>query len=131
MSGFGESQLEIDHRVLTDRIRRVQSALQDVAAHRQRQRQARARHTPTATVAVVGYTNAGKSLLVNRLTGSALLTQDKLFATLDASSRALRLPSGRRVLLTDTVGFVSQLPHELVTAFRATLEEVMQGTAQP
>ena len=121
--GPGESQLEVDRRQIDDRIMRIRRALDAVARTRGLHRRAR-RRVPYPVVALVGYTNAGKSTLFNRLTGAHVAAEDKLFATLDPTLRAVRLPSGRRVILSDTVGFISELPTSLVAAFRATLEEV-------
>ena len=121
--GPGESQIETDRRLIRDRIARLKRQLQQVRRTRELHRQAR-RRVPYPVVALVGYTNAGKSTLFNRLTEADVVAQDQLFATLDPTMRALDLPSGRRAILSDTVGFISDLPHELVEAFRATLEEV-------
>jgi GTPase len=126
LGGPGERQIEADRRQLEERIRRIQSDLADVAKRRAVQRKARAR-VPYPVVALAGYTNAGKSSLFNRLTGAAVEAIDKLFATLDPTLRALKLPSGRKIILSDTVGFISDLPTQLVAAFRATLEEVLQA----
>jgi GTP-binding protein HflX len=122
--GPGESQIETDRRLIRNRIARLKRDLSQVRRTRELHRRARNR-VPYPVVALVGYTNAGKSSLFNRLTGASVIAQDLLFATLDPTMRALDLPSGRRVILSDTVGFVSDLPHELVEAFRATLEEVV------
>jgi GTP-binding protein HflX len=121
--GPGETRLELDRRRLRDRIARLQAALAAVRADRQTQRGARAA-AGLPQLALVGYTNAGKSTLMNVLTGAGVPAADALFVTLDPSSRLLRLPGGGEALLTDTVGFVHDLPHHLVAAFRATLEEV-------
>lgn len=126
LGGPGESQIEIDRRLIADRITRLKKELDKVVRTRDLHRAARKR-VPYPIVALVGYTNAGKSTLFNYLTESAVHAQDQLFATLDPTMRALELPSGRRVILSDTVGFVSDLPHELVAAFRATLEEVIEA----
>ncbi len=126
LGGPGESQLEIDRRLIDERIVNLKKDLSDVARTRGLHRQARAR-VPYPVVALVGYTNAGKSTLFNRLTGSAVLAKDMLFATLDPTMRQIRLPSGRSIILSDTVGFISDLPHQLIAAFRATLEEVREA----
>jgi GTPase len=123
LGGPGESQIEIDRRLIGERILRLKKELEQVRRTRGLHRSARAR-VPYPVVALVGYTNAGKSTLFNALTGAGVLAQDALFATLDPTMRAVRLPSGRTVILSDTVGFVSDLPTQLVEAFRATLEEV-------
>jgi GTP-binding protein HflX len=126
LGGPGESQLETDRRIIGDRIVRIGRELATVKRTRGLHRQAR-RRVPFPVVALVGYTNAGKSTLFNELTGAAVLVRDQLFATLDPTMRRLRLPSGRTVILSDTVGFLSDLPHELIEAFHATLEEVMEA----
>lgn len=122
--GVGETQLEIDQRMVRDKISSLKSELYEVRQHRGVQRKGRER-VPLTTAAIVGYTNAGKSTLLNRLTGAQVLAEDKLFATLDPTTRKLTLPSGQKVLLTDTVGFIRQLPTTLVEAFKATLEETV------
>lgn len=122
--GEGEKQIELDQRMIRQRISRLKSELTEVIQHRQVQRKQRMR-IPMPTGAIVGYTNAGKSSLLNALTGAHILAEDKLFATLDPTTRRLELVSGQPVLLTDTVGFVRKLPHHLVKAFRATLEEAV------
>lgn len=122
--GEGEAQIELDARMVRTRIARLKKDLQAVIRHRETQRKQRQR-VPVPTAAIVGYTNAGKSTLLNALTGSAVLSEDKLFATLDPTTRQMRLPSGQKLLLTDTVGFVRRLPHQLVDAFKATLEEAV------
>ncbi len=126
LGGPGETQIEADRRLITDRIVRLKRELEQVRRTRGLHRSARTR-VPFPVVALVGYTNAGKSTLFNALTGAAVHAQDQLFATLDPTMRGLRLPSGRRVILSDTVGFISELPTELVAAFRATLEEVAEA----
>ncbi|MBK8175603.1 MAG: GTPase HflX [Rhodospirillales bacterium] len=123
IGGPGESQIETDRRLIRERIARLKRQLEQVRRTRALHRQARKR-VPYPVVALVGYTNAGKSTLFNRLTRADVMAKDLLFATLDPTMRALELPSGRSVILSDTVGFISELPHELVEAFRATLEEV-------
>jgi len=126
IGGPGESQIEIDRRLIGERIVHLRKQLEEVTRTRELHRAAR-RRVPYPIVALVGYTNAGKSTLFNRLTRADVLSKDMLFATLDPTMRGLTLPSGRPVILSDTVGFVSDLPHELVAAFRATLEEVMEA----
>lgn len=121
--GPGETQLEVDRRRLRERIAMLRRRLQDVERTRGLQRQERAR-VPFPCVALVGYTNAGKSTLMNTLTHAGVLVEDKLFATLDPTSRRLDLPGGQPVMLIDTVGFINKLPHQLVDAFKSTLEEV-------
>ena len=124
--GEGETQLETDRRRVQDRIARISEELETVRRQRSTQRAGRQRNLwPLASI--VGYTNAGKSTLLNTLTGAASLAEDKLFATLDPMTRQLRLPSNQNVLLSDTVGFIRKLPHGLVEAFKATLEEVVQA----
>lgn len=126
LGGPGETQIETDRRLIGERIARLKKELEEVKRTRDLHRKARKR-VPYPIVALVGYTNAGKSTLFNRLTKSDVFAQDLLFATLDPTMRGLQLPSGRKVILSDTVGFVSDLPHELVAAFRATLEEVREA----
>ncbi len=126
LGGPGETQIEADRRLLVDRIVALKSELADVRRTRTLQRQARKR-APCPTIALVGYTNAGKSTLFNRLTRAGVLAQDMLFATLDPTLRQVRLPGGRPAIVSDTVGFISDLPHELVESFRATLEEVREA----
>lgn len=120
--GPGEKKLEMDRRLIKGRIAQLNRELKDVKRHREVTREQRSRnHIPV--IAIVGYTNAGKSTLLNRLTGASVLEADKLFATLDPTTRGLKLPSGQEVLLTDTVGFIRKLPHHLIEAFKSTLEE--------
>ncbi|MFZ4773122.1 MAG: GTPase HflX [Chlamydiia bacterium] len=122
LKGEGEKQIEIDRRILDRRLVMVEHEIQEVRAHRALQRQQRIRsHTPT--FAIVGYTNAGKSSLLNSLTQADVLAEDKLFATLDTTTRRFQLPNHQNVLLIDTVGFIKKLPHKLIDAFRSTLEE--------
>jgi len=124
--GEGESQLESDRRRVQERIDKIREELDAVRRHRATQRSGRQRNLwPLASI--VGYTNAGKSTLLNALTGAAVLAEDKLFATLDPATRRLHLPTNQNVFLTDTVGFIRKLPHGLVEAFKATLEEVVQA----
>jgi GTP-binding protein HflX len=126
IGGEGESQLESDRRKISERIEKISSELDNVRRQRETQRAGRQRsHWPLASI--VGYTNAGKSTLLNQLTGATVLAEDKLFATLDPTTRRLKLPTNQNVLLTDTVGFIKKLPHGLVEAFKATLEEVVQA----
>ena len=125
--GPGETQLETDRRKIYRRIRHVEEQLENVRRIRAQQRQRR-ESAPVATVALVGYTNAGKSTLFNALTRAGVLSSPKMFATLDPTLRAVNLPSKRKVLLSDTVGFIRNLPHTLVSAFRATLEEVQRAS---
>jgi len=121
--GPGETQLEVDRRRIQRRITKLKEALERLGKTRATQRKAR-RRREFATVALIGYTNAGKSTLLNRLTRTDALVEDRLFSTLDPTTRRLRLPGGETILLSDTVGFIRKLPHELVEAFRSTLEEV-------
>ncbi len=126
MGGPGERQIELDRRLIRQRIARLKKQLAEVKRTRSLQRRAR-RRVPYPVVAIVGYTNAGKSTLFNRLTGADVLAKDQLFATLDPTMRRFDLPDGGVAILSDTVGFVSDLPHELVNAFHATLEEVIEA----
>ena len=127
LRGPGETQLEADRREAQKRISFIKGQLAQVHEHRERYRKRR-RQTPISVVSLVGYTNAGKSTLLNTITGSEVLAEDKLFATLDPTTRRIELPSGREVLLTDTVGFINNLPTQLIAAFRATLEEISEAT---
>ncbi|HET6381617.1 MAG TPA: GTPase HflX [candidate division Zixibacteria bacterium] len=124
--GPGESQLETDRRLIREKIRKVRGELKEVSRHRATASRQRDRKE-IPTVALVGYTNAGKSTLLNALADADVFAADMLFATLDPTSRAVELPGGQRVILTDTVGFINKLPHDLVDAFRATLEEVVRA----
>jgi GTP-binding protein HflX len=124
LGGPGESQLEADRRLIQERIGRIEKQLASVVKTRALHRKGRAR-VPYPIVALVGYTNAGKSTLFNRLSGAEVLAKDLLFATLDPTMRVIALPNGRKVILSDTVGFISDLPTTLIAAFRATLEEVL------
>jgi len=126
LGGPGESQLEIDRRIITDRIARLKTELDQVKRTRELHRAAR-RRVPYPVIALVGYTNAGKSTLFNRLTRSQVMAEDMLFATLDPTMRRIRMPSGLEAILSDTVGFISDLPTDLIAAFRATLEEVTEA----
>jgi GTP-binding protein HflX len=124
--GPGETQLEVDRRRLVRRVHKLEGDLRAIGRHRETQRKSQ-RRSRLARVAIVGYTNAGKSTLLNRLTDAGVLVEDRLFATLDATTRRLHLPGGEPVLLTDTVGFVRKLPHQLVEAFRSTLDVVVDA----
>jgi len=126
LGGPGETQIEIDRRLIGERIARLRKELNKVVRTRNLHRAARKR-VPYSIVALVGYTNAGKSTIFNALTKSEVFVQDQLFATLDPTMRGVQLPSGRKIILSDTVGFVSELPPELIAAFRATLEEVIEA----
>jgi GTPase len=126
LGGPGESQIESDRRLIAERIVRIKAELEKVKRTRSLGRQAR-KKVPFPVVALVGYTNAGKSTLFNRLTESEVLAKDLLFATLDPTMRGIKLPQGTKVILSDTVGFIADLPTELVAAFRATLEEVLEA----
>lgn len=120
--GPGEKKLEMDRRLIRDRISQLNRELDDVVRTRETTRQQRSKN-PAPVIAIVGYTNAGKSTLLNTLTSAGVLSEDKLFATLDPTTRNLKLESGQQILLTDTVGFIRKLPHHLINAFRSTLEE--------
>ncbi len=122
--GDGEMQLEVDRRLADKRIEKLRADLDEVKRQRETQRKERSR-VPLPHGAIVGYTNAGKSSLLNKLTASTVFVEDKLFATLDTSTRRMELPDGQQLLLTDTVGFIRRLPHDLVQSFRATLEEAV------
>ena len=126
LRGPGETQLEVDRRLAEQRISHLKKELEQVHRHRELYR-SRRRKSETPVIALVGYTNAGKSTLLNRLTGADVDEEDKLFATLDPTTRRLRLPSGRLALITDTVGFINNLPPTLIAAFRATLEEIQEA----
>ncbi|MCS7251876.1 MAG: GTPase HflX [Anaerolineae bacterium] len=126
LRGPGEKQLEIDRRRIRERIARLKEELETVRAHRQRYRERR-RRAQVPVVVLVGYTNAGKSTLLNAVSGSNVLVADQLFATLDPTTRRVKLPEGGIALFTDTVGFIQKLPHQLVAAFRATLEEINEA----
>lgn len=120
--GPGEKKLEMDRRLIREQISKLKRELEEVKRHRETQRKLRQGNS-SHVVCIVGYTNAGKSTLLNHLTKSEVLAEDKLFATLDPTTRALKLPNGQNIMLTDTVGFISKLPHHLIQAFRSTLEE--------
>lgn len=122
--GPGETKLEMDRRIIHERIGQLKHELEAVVTHRELTRSQRSRSN-IPVVAIVGYTNAGKSTLLNKLTGAGILAENKLFATLDPTTRGLELESGQQILLTDTVGFISKLPHHLVEAFKSTLEEAV------
>ena len=126
LGGPGETQIELDRRIIDDKIVRIKKELEKVKKTRELQRGSR-RKIPYPVVALVGYTNAGKSSVFNRLTDAKVFAKDLLFATLDPTMRRLKLPSGREIILSDTVGFISDLPHELIMSFRATLEEVLEA----
>lgn len=126
MGGPGETQIEADRRIIADRITRIKRQLATVTKTRDLHR-AQRQKTPYPIVALVGYTNAGKSTLFNRLTDADVLAEDMLFATLDPTMRSIELPSGKKIIMSDTVGFISELPTTLVAAFRATLEEVLEA----
>ncbi len=126
LGGPGESQIEADRRLIQERISKIERQLEDVVKTRSLHRKGRAR-VPYPVVALVGYTNAGKSTLFNKLTAANVLAKDMLFATLDPTMRTIDLPHGRKIILSDTVGFISDLPTALIAAFRATLEEVLEA----
>jgi len=128
LRGPGETQLEVDRREIGRRIGKIREELEDVRRHRALHRRQRKR-SDVPVVAIVGYTNAGKSTLLNALSGAGVLAEDKLFATLDPTTRRVTLPGGREALFSDTVGFIQKLPTELVAAFRATLEEINEADA--
>ena len=127
LKGMGEKQIEIDKRLLRDKLATIRRSIEDVRGHRQRYRDRR-RTAPIPTLCLVGYTNAGKSTLLNALADAGVIAEDKLFATLDPTTRRITLPSGKEVLVTDTVGFIQKLPTQLVAAFRATLEEIQEAS---
>ncbi|MFB3894975.1 MAG: GTPase HflX [bacterium] len=124
--GPGETKLEVDRRRIRDRVRYLEKAIDEIGVYREQQR-SRRKSTHIPIVALVGYTNAGKSTLLNAICNTEVLVEDKLFATLDPTTRRVKLPDGETILLSDTVGFIRKLPHDLVAAFRATLEEVRQA----
>ena len=126
VGGPGETQIEVDRRLIGSRISKLKVDIEAIKKTRQVQRKSR-KKTPYPVVALVGYTNAGKSTLFNKLTNATVIAKDILFATLDPTMRSLKLPSGRTVIMSDTVGFISDLPTQLVAAFRATLEEVLEA----
>jgi GTP-binding protein HflX len=126
LGGPGETQIEADRRIIQERMTKIERDLESVKRTRSLHRASRKR-VPYPIVALVGYTNAGKSTLFNRLTSAEVLAQDMLFATLDPTARAIKLPHGARIMLSDTVGFISDLPTQLVAAFRATLEDAIEA----
>lgn len=126
LKGVGEKQIEIDRRLLKDELQKLNEELEEVKEHRKTQRQARTR-SGMPVFAIIGYTNAGKSSLLNALTDAGIFVEDKLFATLDTTTRQFTLPNNQKILLIDTVGFIRKLPHLLVAAFKSTLEEAVQA----
>ena len=120
--GPGEKKLEMDRRLIKDRIAVLRREVEEMKVHRELARNQRSKN-PTTVISIVGYTNAGKSTLLNELTGAGVLEENKLFATLDPTTRRYKLESGQEIMLTDTVGFIRKLPHHLIDAFRSTLEE--------
>jgi GTP-binding protein HflX len=128
--GPGEKKLETDRRLVKEQISQLKRELQEVQQHRELTRSRRSK-TPLKIAAIVGYTNAGKSTLLNRLTDAGVLEEDKLYATLEPTTRSLTLECGQEVLLTDTVGFIRKLPHHLIEAFRSTLEEAKYADIHP
>jgi GTP-binding protein HflX len=127
LRGPGETQLEVDRRDISRRIAQIKDELEQVRRHRQLHRRQRQRHD-IPVIAIVGYTNAGKSTMLNALSGATVLAEDKLFATLDPTTRRVTLPGGMEVVVSDTVGFIQKLPTELVAAFRATLEGIQEAS---
>ncbi|PNX72023.1 GTPase HflX-like protein, partial [Trifolium pratense] len=127
VKGMGEKQKEVDKRILRDQIAVLKKELETVRKHRKQYRNRRV-SVPVPVVSLVGYTNAGKSTLLNQLTGADVLAEDKLFATLDPTTRRVQMKNGKEFLLTDTVGFIQKLPTTLVAAFRATLEEISESS---
>ena len=124
--GPGETKLEVDRRRIRDKISTLEKAIEEIKENRKQQRSLR-KHTGIPVIALVGYTNAGKSTLLNHISHSDVFVEDRLFATLDPTTRKVTLPNGQEALFTDTVGFIRKLPHQLIAAFRATLEEVVQS----